>query len=138
MSSTTLHFTENRVYFYQATAATVTKAGENNGLIGTFEDMKAPKRSFVLKDNFIYYVNSEVTVGANKAYIDMSKITNKTTSNEGKAFIFVEDEPEATDINEVDVEETLNGTFYDLSGREVTNPTPGIYIVNGKKVVISK
>ena len=26
--------------------------------------------------------------------------------------------------------------FYDLQGRQVTNPTKGIYIVNGRKVVI--
>ena len=28
------------------------------------------------------------------------------------------------------------GKIYDLSGREVTNPSRGIYIINGKKVMI--
>jgi hypothetical protein len=27
---------------------------------------------------------------------------------------------------------------YDLQGRQVTNPTKGLYIVNGKKVFINK
>lgn len=31
---------------------------------------------------------------------------------------------------------TIDNVFYDLSGRRVENPTKGIYIVNGKKVVI--
>lgn len=35
-----------------------------------------------------------------------------------------------------EVGETGNTTIYDLQGRVVTNPKPGLYIVNGKKVVI--
>lgn len=31
---------------------------------------------------------------------------------------------------------TSNGIFHDLSGRQVSKPTKGIYVVNGKKVVI--
>ena len=27
-------------------------------------------------------------------------------------------------------------TWYDLSGRRVDNPTKGVYIVNGKKVIV--
>ena len=33
-------------------------------------------------------------------------------------------------------EEVTNGEYYDLMGRRVTNPTKGLYIVNGKKVFI--
>jgi hypothetical protein len=29
-----------------------------------------------------------------------------------------------------------NGQFFDLQGRKVAQPTKGLYIVNGKKVVI--
>ena len=44
---------------------------------------------------------------------------------------------ETTDINTLNVErETLNGEVYDLQGRRVAQPTKGLYIVNGKKVVI--
>ena len=32
--------------------------------------------------------------------------------------------------------ETKNDIYYDLQGRKVANPTKGLYIVNGKKVVI--
>ena len=45
----------------------------------------------------------------------------------------------ATGIQNVSVENNSleNATFYDLNGRRVENPTKkGIYIVNGKKVVI--
>ena len=51
-------------------------------------------------------------------------------------------EDDVTGINDVEVDNTtvkgMQGT-YDLSGRAVANPTqPGIYIVNGKKVVIHR
>ena len=42
-----------------------------------------------------------------------------------------------TGINNIqNVEKVLNGKFYNLQGQEVKNPTKGIYIVNGKKVII--
>lgn len=110
---------------------------ENNGLIGTFSAITAPQGDnfYVLSGNKLYYTtDAEVNVGANKAYIDKSKIANK--GGEAKAFIDF-DELEATGIDAVDTAKTLKGgKFYDLSGREVANPTRGLYIVNGKKVLI--
>ena len=34
------------------------------------------------------------------------------------------------------MEEPSNGIIYDLSGRRVISPSKGIYIINGKKVMI--
>lgn len=111
---------------------------ENNGLIGTFSDIKAPQGDnfYVLSGNKLYYTtDAEVNVGANKAYINKSRIVNKG-GGAAKAFIDF-DELEATGIDAVDTAKTLKGgKFYDLSGREVANPTRGLYIVNGKKVLI--
>ena len=109
----------------------------NNGLIGTFSAITAPKGDnfYVLSNNKLYYTtDATVNVGANKAYIDKSMIANK--GGEAKAFIDF-DELEATGIDAVDTAKTLKGgKFYDLSGREIANPTRGLYIVNGKKVLI--
>ena len=128
---------KNNIYFYKATAATVATPVENNGLIGTFSAITAPQGDnfYVLSGNKLYYTtDATVNVGANKAYIDKTKIVNK--GGEAKAFIDF-DEPEATGIDAVATAETLKGgKFYDLSGREVANPTRGLYIVNGKKVLI--
>ena len=127
------------VNFFRADFDTydVADPGENNGLIGTFSAITAPKGDnfYVLSGNKLYYTtDAEVNVGANKAYIDKSKIVNK--GGEAKAFIDF-DELEATGIDAVDTAKTLkDGKFYDLSGREVANPTRGLYIVNGKKVLI--
>ena len=131
--------TVRNVNFFRADFDTYNVAPiENNGLIGTFSDIKAPQgaKYYVLSNNKLYYTtDAEVKVGANKAYINKSQIVNKG-GGAAKAFIDF-DELEATGIDAVDTAKTLKGgKFYDLSGREVANPTRGLYIVNGKKVLI--
>ena len=130
--------TVRNVNFFRADFGTVDDPVENNGLIGTFEAITAPQgaKYYVLSNNKLYYTtDAEVKVGANKAYIDKNQIVNKG-GGAAKAFIDF-DELEATGIDAVDTAKTLKGgKFYDLSGREVANPTRGLYIVNGKKVLI--
>lgn len=44
---------------------------------------------------------------------------------------------DATGINAINADgPALNGAIYNMAGQRVTNPTRGIYIVNGKKVLI--
>ena len=133
--------TVRNVNFFRADLAKYDVATpiENNGLIGTFSGITAAPQGdnfYVLSGNKLYYTTgAEVKVGANKAYIDKSLIVNKG-GGAAKAFIDF-DELEATGIDAVDTAKTLKGgKFYDLSGREVANPTRGLYIVNGKKVLI--
>ena len=56
-----------------------------------------------------------------------------------KELIFNFDDATTTGVNTVQpAVEKKSDVIYDLQGRRVTNPSRGIYIVNGKKVVISK
>ena len=43
---------------------------------------------------------------------------------------------ETTSISELNVKGQTDGEFYNLAGQRVAQPTKGLYIVNGKKVVI--
>ena len=75
-----------------------------------------------------YKLKATGTIGANKAYLTYD-------GNVGSRDFFVFDE--ATGIEQTEAEEGVeDGVIYDLQGREVENPAPGIYIVNGKKVFI--
>ena len=48
-----------------------------------------------------------------------------------------DDESETTSISEIETMRNVgNETFYNLNGQKVQNPTKGLYIVNGKKVII--
>lgn len=126
------------VRFYKATSATVASEGTNNGLVGTFTDITAPQGTdyYVLSSNQLWQVDSDVTVGANKAYVDVSQITN-SSSAKGRIELFFNGADDTTGIESMNAIETLtSGKIYDLSGRVVTAPTKGMYIINGKKVLV--
>ena len=99
----------------------------------TTETVKAAGAVFVLKqgaNGLGFYKNtSAFTLRANSAYLDASDVAT------ARAFIALEDE--ATGIE--NLTPTLSkgeGVVLDLSGRRVAKPAKGLYIVNGKKVVV--
>ena len=125
------NYTANTIYFYQASAATAESPVANNGLVGTFEATTAPEGSLVLSNNSLYTVDSDVTIGANKAWIDPTAVTS---TSRGTVFLSF---GEVTGIKAANVVETLNDSkVFDLQGREVAQPKKGVYLVSGKKVVI--
>ncbi len=79
----------------------------------------------------LYYVDSEVRIRATQAYFMVEGAT------EAKPIGFSVD-GQTTGIATIENGEiNFNaGKVYDISGREVQNPTRGIYIVGGKKVMI--
>lgn len=86
----------------------------------------------VNKENGVgFYKNGSVaTIPANKAYLPVTNISS------GAAMLtFDFDDAIETAINELETEKLANSTIYDVQGRRVMNPTKGLYIVNGKKVM---
>ena len=72
------------------------------------------------------------TVLANRAFMILDDET-------ARANIYIVGENFGDDldgINEVNAAEVENTQIYDIQGRIVNNPTKGLYIVNGKKMVI--
>lgn len=126
---------EDNVYFFKAGYETVNAPIANNGLFGTFSDTKAPLNSYVLSSNKLYLVDKAdaVTVGAYKAYVNLTAITPSLAR--GNVFI---DFDEPTGIKTVKGSEEMSkeSVFFDLQGRRVAQPVKGMYIVNGKKVMV--
>ena len=71
------------------------------------------------------------SIAPNKAFMILD-------SSMANANIFMVDSEtyEALGISEVATATNENATIYDIQGRVVSNPTKGLYIVNGKKMVI--
>ena len=67
---------------------------------------------------------------ANRAFM----ILDESMANANIAI--VDYETYADGISEVSTNKVENNTIYDIQGRIVNNPTKGLYIVNGKKMVI--
>ena len=73
------------------------------------------------------------TVPGNKAFLVLTD-----AEAQAKGFILTFEDGSTTGIETVETSKgnIEDGVYYDLQGRRVENPTRGIYIVNGKKVVI--
>ncbi|MBQ9204327.1 MAG: hypothetical protein IJ155_08805 [Prevotella sp.] len=74
---------------------------------------------------------SDGTLPANKAYLPI--LTANVPSNARLSIIF---EDETTGISNVDSPMMNVEDYYNLAGQKVAQPTKGLYIVNGKKVII--
>ena len=78
-----------------------------------------------------FYKANGQTVAKNRAYIQIDE------SILVKGFIALPGSDEETGINAIDNGQmTMDNAIYDLSGRRVAKPTKGLYIVNGKKVLV--
>ena len=118
-----------------AYAATPT---EDNALRGTYTGTSINcKTNYVLgfdEDNnnrigFYHINNTAFALKANRAYLPES-------AGGSNGFALVLDDDDLTAIASVINGQTLNGQYYDLTGRKVAAPQKGqIYIVNGKKVL---
>ena len=113
-----------------AAIAATTNAAQNNGLLnGVYANTAVPtENTYVLQkqveDVNFYKAISGLTVNPFRAYL--------TTAVAGAARLTF-DFNEATGIKTV---KTTEGTeVYNLQGVRVANPTKGLYIVNGKKVI---
>ena len=74
---------------------------------------------------------NEGTLPANKAYLPILTANIPTSA---PTFTIVFDDP--TGISRVENVQMANDQYYDLQGRKVAQPTKGLYIVNGRKVVV--
>ena len=84
--------------------------------------------------NFGFYaVTNNSTLAAGKAYLPLPTADLPTAARE---FTLIFDDGETTEIMKVASQEEAPKGCYDLQGRRVANPTAGLYIVNGKKVII--
>ena len=115
----------------------------NNYLIGTLlaEPVEANGRS---RSNIrVFNISSKGVVGfykytgdilvKNKGFLDLSTVTDELVNTYAMSF----DEMGPTGIENIDVEETVGSDeIYDIQGRKVNNPTKGLYIINGKKVLV--
>lgn len=70
-----------------------------------------------------------------EAVIGHIKITQRSGS---RAIALGEEEDGATDVQEVETQRFERNVFYNLNGQKVDNPSRGIFLYNGRKVIINK
>ena len=119
-------------------AETVEKSADNM-FVGTLTDIEALATegdgvvNYILNDGDLgtgFYRANNQKVGAGKAYLSVPAASAAKIS-------FFSLDGTVTAIEGVEAEAAEGGkVFYNLSGQRVENPAKGLYIVNGKKVII--
>jgi len=106
----------------------------DNALVGTtsptYVEAASGYTNFGLSGSKFVGMNDGV-VRANKAYLPVS---NEVLGTAAHAFDIVITDPTA--ISTVAADSPAAGACYTLSGLRVANPTRGLYIVNGRKVIV--
>ena len=120
-ANTTYHF---------APASDSESLSYTNALIrGTGEELESGSGpyNYILNGDTFYAANGKI-VGTNKAYLQLSVAAT------ARALVF--DDEETTGIAVVNASQKMNGEYFNLAGQRVAQPAKGLYIVNGKKVIM--
>ena len=103
-------------------------------MIGTYvADTEIPSKTLFLNSNKFYYSTGATKMKAFRAYFDFFDVlTDVDNSYEVKMFV----DGAETKVEGLGVKDAA-GNVYDLSGRKVSKAGKGVYIVNGKKVLVN-
>ena len=114
----------------QIKAAEAKVAGKNFDFVGTFAPISAiAEGDYFIGNGAVYRSEGSTSLNAFRAYIQAKSAGARIV----KFFI---DGVETTGVEGVVTAKTSNSKIYNLAGQEVKNAQKGLYIVNGKKVVI--
>jgi hypothetical protein len=101
---------------------------------GTFVKTKVPDKALFISNNKFYYSNGKTNMKAFRGWFELQAVLNEAVVVESHVYLSLDDE--TTDINIVHGSGIKADGYYDLQGRKIENPKKGLYINNGKKVVV--
>lgn len=129
-------FTLNANGRYEIRSARADKAFINekgNIVTGAFYANWNTYRIFEM--NGAFAIQNFEDAGTDYWFVSGNRIDKKRIADVD-AYNFYLENLDETAIDEITAEPAADGAVYDLQGRRVTNPRHGIYIVNGRKVVM--
>lgn len=100
-----------------------------NLLVGSLE-AQTVSNAYLLYNNQFILAQDGTTVGAHRCYLPMS------ASAQGVPVLKIGTPGTVTGIETINANGNGDNTYYNLMGQPVANPTPGIYICGGKKVIV--
>lgn len=112
--------------------------GPNREVYGTFYGTlkaggKVPANCLFLNGGDFWYSTGKSNIKAFRGYFEFVDVLASLETAASKVKMVFRDE--TTGIKDVIVK-TANDDMYDLQGRRIVNPNKGVYIKNGKKVVV--
>lgn len=108
-----------------------------NSFVGTYEaGTEIPENALFLSGNKFYYSVGKTKMNAFRGYFSFYMVLADVAGAETRITIGLDDD-EATGIEEAKRDTQARGHIYDLQGRRVTKPAKGLYVKDGRKVIIN-
>lgn len=112
------------------------KKAEKGFLIGTYKsNTTVPENNLFLSNNKFWYSNGNTKMKAFRAYFEFYDVLTSVGSAGSRINMHFNSDSESTDIRDI-MDANQQNRYYDLQGRQVKTPGKGIYVKNGKKVVV--
>ena len=104
--------------------------------VGTYRAQTiVPENCLIISDNAFSYSSGQTELKGFRAFFDFKDVL---ASPEKASEVILLKVDENSGISQTIAETVFDNRYYDLQGRQVLNPRKGIYIKNGKKVILKK
>jgi len=105
-------------------------AGTNADFVGVYVPSNVAEGDYFIGNGAIYKSVGNTSINGFRAYIDVDNAAG------ARIVKFNIEGNETTAIEGLEIVNTNNGKIYNLNGQEVKKAQKGLYIVNGKKIVV--
>lgn len=109
--------------------------GSHNGLTGVARKSIVPKGKYIINGTKVVKCGNNCTIQNGCAYIDMDNVPT-ITDIKAKNSITLSTGGTTNITDATSENENTSAHYYNLQGQRVTSPNKGLYIRNGKKVII--
>lgn len=107
-----------------------------NSFIGTYvANTEIPEQAMFLSGNKFWYSTGSTKSKAYRGYFSFYMILSDVLNASTRIVLSVEDH-ETTGISDVKDKTKKNSHYFDLQGRQIDKPGKGVYVRDGRKVVI--
>ena len=120
----------------EPTVATVKRTKKQwSEMIGTYAATTIEDQMLFLSGNKFWYSTGSSKIKGYRAWFDFYDVLTEVESSSARVSMFFDEV--ITDINKVSEKKSnMSGAIFDLQGRRVKKPVQGIFIKDGKKIVI--
>lgn len=120
----------------EPTVATVKRTKKQwSEMIGTYAATTIEDQMLFLSGNKFWYSTGSSKIKGYRAWFDFYDVLTEVESSSARVSMFFDEV--ITDINKVSEKKSnMSGAIFDLQGRRVNKPVQGIFIKDGKKIVI--
>lgn len=136
VSTAISEFTVDGVDIDPADAEVVVGKGKTKGTFyGNYvAGTEVPEENLFISGNKFYYSTGSTTIKAFRGYFELKDVLDSYYDEAPSRVVF--DFGDVTGIQKISAQGQNDRIYYDLSGRRVEKPSKGVFIVNGKKVII--